>query len=324
MLLIMVGGTLVYSTGGLPNAYAHFFYAPILLASYYFALSGALVTAILCGVLVGPASGLDILPGPPQTTTSWLTRLGFFAGVGIFVNLLIASVLRNIDRAEASLREVYEAGGRTLVSFASLVALRDEQTAGHCERVAHNARVMGESLAMDARQLSELHWAGILHDLGKVATPIHILLKPGHLTDAEYTEVKKHAEIGGDMLANISPRFVNLAKAVRAHHERWDGTGYPRRAVGADIPLPGRILAIVDAFEAITSERPYRSPMPIEDALDVIRDGAGTHFDPELVDLFLDLYARDHIVVEADGATLISYEYPLPGWIEFTEARARA
>jgi hypothetical protein len=315
--LIGISGGIVYSTGGLPNAYAHLFYIPILLASYYFGVSGAIVSGILSGIVAGPMSGLL---EEPQSTASWATRMAFFVGIGITANLMFASRNRNRSRLRHSIRELYQAYGKSLQTFASLVALRDEQTAYHCERVAHNARVLGEEVGMSEHDLTELHWSGILHDLGKISTPSRILLKPGSLTDSEYGEIRKHVEIGADILAGISPRFLNIAEGVRTHHEWWDGTGYPRRLRGEQIPLSGRILGIVDVFEAITSERPYREPMETEDALALIRAAAGSHFDPKLVKIFLDLHDRGLILTEGDPIPKSSLdEYPLPGYATLAE-----
>lgn len=316
ILAALVAGTglLIYFTGGLPNAYAHFFYLPVLLAAYWYGAAAAALTGVVAGLVAGPLMLPDPLSATQQSTQSWLTRLGFLAGVGAAAGYLMTN--RNFHRTEhdSASRELSLAYRRTLQSFTSLVALRDEQTGDHCERVAHNAVRLGTAIGLDADKMVDLYWAGILHDLGKISTPAQILLKPGALTSAEFAEVKKHVEVGAETLRGISPRFENIAAAVRSHHERWDGLGYPDGKAGADIPILGRILHVIDVFEAVTSHRPYRDPMPTDKAIELIHAGAGTDFDPELVAAFEDLYARGQILLESDAVPHTSLEeYPLPG-----------
>lgn len=316
LILVMSGaaGLLVYLTGGLPNAFAHFFYAPVLLAAYWFGATGAVATGVLCGLMAGPLMPPDALSATQQSTQEWLTRMAFLASIGGIAGILMTQRDKQRDKSEAAHLELYEAYGSTLKMFASLVAHRDEQTSHHCERVAHNAVVMGEALGMGEKDLRELHWAGILHDLGKISTPASILLKPGKLTEVEHAEIRKHAEVGASMLCSISERFETIAQGVRSHHERWDGTGYPDRLSRESIPVSGRIIHIVDVFEAITSKRPYRDPMHSAEALEVIRRGAGTDFDPELAAAFVELYTQGRIIVQGDQLATIEYEYPLPGF----------
>jgi len=145
---------------------------------------------------------------------------------------------------------------------------------------------MGHALGISARETSILYWAARLHDLGKIAVPEYILLKSGRLTEDEFAEIRRHPSYGADLLASVSVTFRPIADVVRAHHERWDGLGYPLGLKGEEIPRLARLIAVVDVFEALTSERPYRSPMPAVQAMQYIRNGAGTQFDPELVEEF--------------------------------------
>jgi len=149
---------------------------------------------------------------------------------------------------------------------------------------------MGTELGFSESQLELLYWSALLHDLGKIAVPEYILLKPGPLTEEEYNQIKRHPGRGAELLESISPDFAPLAEVVRAHHERWDGAGYPLGLSGEAVPLMSRIIAIVDVFEALTSARPYRQPVPAEQAMAYISEGAGSQFDPQLVPLFDGLY----------------------------------
>lgn len=327
LLILTVSGAagmLVYLTGGLPNAFAHFFYVPVLLAAYWFGASGAVATGVVCGLLAGPLMPPDALSATQQSTEAWLTRMAFLVSIGAIASLLMRQRDEQQDRSDAAHLELYEAYGSTLKMFASLVAQRDEQTAHHCERVAHNSVILGKAIGMSKRDLRELHWAGILHDLGKISTPAHILLKPGKLTEVEYAEIRKHAEVGAQLLCSISKRFEAIAEGVRSHHERWDGTGYPNCISGDDIPLSGRIIHIVDVFEAITSKRPYRDPMHAAEALEVVRRGAGTDFDPELATTFVELYSQGRIIIQGDPLAHVERDYPLPGFAFPTITARRA
>jgi len=183
-----------------------------------------------------------------------------------------------------------------------LLEYKDEETSAHCERVAHNALALGHALGFDAQRRETLYWAGYLHDLGKLATPAQILLKPGRLTDAEYAIIQQHAAIGSELLIGVSPAFEEIAVGIRHHHERWDGQGYPDRLSQRDIPVFGRILTVVDVFEAMTSDRPYRKAIPVEDARAILDAEAEAQLDPDLTRLFLALEAEGKIHVEGrDG-----------------------
>ena len=176
-------------------------------------------------------------------------------------------------------------------------------TAGHCERVAQNAVSVARELRLSEHDIKLLYWAGLLHDLGKIGVPESILRKPGRLTSEEFTEMKRHARLGRDVLLSVSDAFGPIAEGVYSHHERWDGAGYPRSLQGEEIPLFGRIICVADVFEAITSERPYRNPMPVEEALRLISAGSGSQFDPAVVRAFFAAY---------QGGRITRQENPVP------------
>jgi putative two-component system response regulator len=134
--------------------------------------------------------------------------------------------------------------------------------------------------------------ASPMHDIGKIGIPDAILLKPGPLDPAEWEVMKTHTEIGAKILDSSSSNYLAAGRSIAlAHHEKWDGSGYPAGLAGEDIPLFGRICAIADVFDALTSKRPYKEPYPNEKALEIMREGRGTHFQPELLDLFFDNFA---------------------------------
>jgi putative two-component system response regulator len=179
----------------------------------------------------------------------------------------------------------------TALGFARAVEERDKFNIGHGQRTAVFARMLGEAIELDDDHLQHLFYAALLHDVGKIGIDDAILNKPTRLTEEEYRAVQRHPELGDYVLRPIS-FFADIRRTVRHHHERWDGTGYPDRLSGEDIPLDARILCIADYFDSITSARPYRSPMTDEEAMDLMRSESGKIFDPALVEVFLQALSR--------------------------------
>jgi response regulator RpfG family c-di-GMP phosphodiesterase len=179
----------------------------------------------------------------------------------------------------------------TALGFARAVEERDKFNIGHGQRTAVFSRMLGEALELDEDHLKNLFYAALLHDVGKIGIDDAILNKPMSLTEEEYAAIKRHPELGDYVLRPIS-FFTDIRKAVRHHHERWDGAGYPDGIAGEEIPLDARILSIADYFDSITSARPYRSPMSDADAIELIRSESGRIFDPALVEVFLEALAK--------------------------------
>ncbi|HHY93545.1 MAG TPA: HD-GYP domain-containing protein, partial [Firmicutes bacterium] len=166
---------------------------------------------------------------------------------------------------------------------------RDPYTKGHSLRVHELATEMAEHLYGVSRVSKEVATAAQLHDIGKVGIRDAVLNKPGKLTEDEMSHIREHPVIGERIVASL--RYLDsVARIVRHHHERFDGTGYPDRLAGDQTPLASRIIAIADAYDAMTSSRPYRGPMDPEQAAVNIREGAGTQFDPALAEVFLELF----------------------------------
>jgi putative nucleotidyltransferase with HDIG domain len=166
-------------------------------------------------------------------------------------------------------------------------------TAEHARSVAELAERVGARLGMRGAELRALRWGALLHDLGKIEVRREVLNKPGPLTDAEFEEVKQHTVVGALMVERVA-RFGKVHHLVRWSHERWDGDGYPDRLAGAAIPLGARVICVCDAYDAMVSNRPYRSAMSVPAALAELRAGAGSQFDPAVVDaLVLELVGGD-------------------------------
>jgi response regulator RpfG family c-di-GMP phosphodiesterase len=184
-------------------------------------------------------------------------------------------------------RDVEAAGVDGLRRLAMAAEYRDDNTREHTERVAGLAARLARHLSCDDRTVWLVRQAAPLHDLGKIAIPDHVLLKPGRLTDEEFEVVKTHAVLGARVLAGGETDLLQVAERIaRSHHERWDGTGYPDALAGDDIPLEGRLVHVADVFDVLVHERPYKESWTVEAAAEEIRRGASTQFDPEVVSAF--------------------------------------
>src|SRR5918994_1484886 len=198
----------------------------------------------------------------------------------------VAGRLEDTSRHLAELRRLYDS---TVETLALAIDAKDQVTHGHIRRVQLLSTRLARALGADSRQIQALEAAALLHDLGKLAVPEHILNKPGPLTAVEYEEMKKHADVGASILSSIDFPFP-VVPIVRHHHENWDGSGYPDGLKGAEIPMGARILAVVDCFDALTSDRPYRNGVSKEDAFAVLRERRGSMYDPLIVDAFVNSY----------------------------------
>jgi response regulator RpfG family c-di-GMP phosphodiesterase len=187
-------------------------------------------------------------------------------------------------------REVEETQRDVICTLGEVVESRSQETANHIRRVTDMAVLLGRSAGMDENALTLLQLAAPMHDVGKIGIPDEILHKPGRLNTAEFELMKTHTVLGAEILdASERPVMKTAGKIALDHHERWDGTGYPYRKTGDEISLEGRIIAIVDVFDALYNRRIYKEPWPLEQILSLYRDERGGHFDPDLTDRFLSI-----------------------------------
>ena len=205
------------------------------------------------------------------------------------------------DEREALINQLREAMLGTAEALANALEARDDYTAGHAREIAELAVGVGELLGMGGADLDELRFGGIFHDIGKIAVPDGILLKQGPLTDEERQVMSRHTLVGQQILEPV-PGMDEVGRLVRSSHERWDGAGYPDGLAGEDIPLGSRILAVVDAWHAMTSDRPYRMGLEEEAARAELEAHAGTQFDPRVVEAFIALLDADDTPDVADPA----------------------
>lgn len=184
--------------------------------------------------------------------------------------------------------EIREREREAVFRLARAAEFRDPETGAHIQRMAHYSRLIAAGLGLDETQQELLLEAAPMHDVGKLGTPDMILLKPGKLTVEEFAVMKQHATIGWEILrGSAAPTLQVAAEIAHSHHEKFDGSGYPRGLSGEAIPLFGRIVAIADVFDALTSARPYKLAWEPDRAWQLIADGRGTHFDPRCADIFL-------------------------------------
>ncbi len=220
--------------------------------------------------VAGLAAGADDFFTKPVEFVELRTRLAAL--------LRVKMLLGQLERAEA-----------VITTLALTIEARDPYTLGHCDRLSRYAVALGEALGLDHEMLRALRLGGYLHDLGKIAVPDGILLKPGPLDPVEQERIRAHPGAGSDLVLGL--RSMELVRPImRHHHEKWDGSGYPDRLKGAAIPLGARIISVVDVFDALHTERPYKAALPRSEAVSLlIRETDAGYWDPKVVETFLEI-----------------------------------
>jgi putative nucleotidyltransferase with HDIG domain len=216
-----------------------------------------------------------------------------------------------LERYAADLRETFKEE-RTLTlqltrsyratvrALSNAVEARDAYTGKHAERVAAYGIEIARALGLPRPDSPELEFGFLLHDIGKVAVPDSILYKPGSLTTEERALMARHPAVGAEIVGGIE-FLAEAAEVVRSHHERWDGMGYPDGLCGEEIPVAARVFAVADVFDALTTDRPYRTAFPLREARAMIMEEAGTHFDPDVIDAFRNIDDRTFAQIGRDA-----------------------
>ena len=276
----------------------------VLLTSVHFILNSALVTtamamernesALQIWLRISPWLSINYFGGASVAAllVSYTRTVDVFA-LSIIVPLLVISYLTyktalgRVADAVTHLEEIRKLYLSTIETLATAIDAKDQVTHGHIRRVQRFALGLADKAGVtDQIQLQALEAAALLHDMGKIAVPEHILNKPSKLTAGEFEKMKLHASVGADILSSISFPYP-VVPIVRHHHENWDGTGYPDGLRGTEIPLGARILAVVDCFDALTSDRPYRTRLSDSDAIAILMERRGIMYDPLIVDTFV-------------------------------------
>ncbi len=191
---------------------------------------------------------------------------------------------------------------------------KDEDTSEHIVRMSRYSALLAEKMGFDAKQVKLLLYAAPMHDIGKMGIPDHILMKKGNLTEEEFEIIKTHPAIGAKILAGSDSELLQAGEQIAlAHHEKWDGSGYPSGLRGSSIPIFGRICALADVFDALTSRRPYKEPFPATKAFGIIQEGSGQHFDPDLTARFLENGAEILRIMDEVNPTIQTEESSLVG-----------
>ncbi|AND87851.1 MULTISPECIES: HD domain-containing phosphohydrolase [Bradyrhizobium] len=233
------------------------------------------------------AGATDFLPKQPQSV-EMTVRLRNLIQLGAAVRKLNDRAAHLASEVAAAIRKLGEREEEIILRLALAVEYRDNDTGEHTLRVARYSRIIAEQLGLPARLCRDIYLAAPLHDVGKVAIPDNILLKPGRLTDEEMAVIRTHATIGERILADSSCELIQLGAQIAAgHHERWDGAGYPNGLKTDEIPVAARVVAVADVFDALTTRRPYKEPMPLGAARNYLVENQGRQFDPACVEAFL-------------------------------------
>jgi hypothetical protein len=276
MLLVVTG--VVIAAGGPPTGLTHLFYLPVVVAAVLWGPRWGIAAGAFASALAGPVPRA-LLGG--DLSGGWLVRGLALALVGWVCGSLTRSLLRRVQELETLNRE-------TIFAFVRAIDARDPYTARHSEKVAAYAVQLAESLGLPPRACERIRLAGLLHDVGKVALERSILHKPGRLSDEEWEQVRAHPGMSAHIIGGVQ-RFAEFLDGARHHHERFDGAGYPDGLKGDQIPFDARILAVADAYDAMTSDRSYRAALSHEEAVRRLEEGSGTQFDPVCVRAFVAL-----------------------------------
>jgi len=258
--------------------YQKLYYVPILMAAAFLGVRGAFATALVVS-LIFFAHILRDWSGDLMRQAEQVGEIASFWVIAVASSFLFQRVRRALEQERVAHEE-------TLTALASSLDLRERETALHSRRVREYTMLLARRMGWkDEATLVNIAIGALLHDVGKIGVPDHVLLKQGELTQKEWNEIRRHPELGAMLIGRI-PFLAGAREIVLSHHEKYDGSGYPGGLKGEDIPIGGRIFAVADVFDALTTERPYRAAVSYREAADLIAKESGTHFDPEVVDAF--------------------------------------
>ncbi len=316
-ILAAAGGGLAYAVVGGPTGADAVRHVPLTIVAALFATVGHQVTnALLLSIVIWlegrvpltaflrsvvgptflPMLGYSVLG--VLLAVTWVGGLGLAAGLLVVVPLVVARWAMSQYQAER------DAQAATLRAFIQVIETKDLYTRGHSERVSRGVGMLGRRLRLPDDRQHALEHAGLLHDVGKVGVPTSVIRKPGKLDDTEWNAIRLHPARGVELIGDI-PFLEEVKSAVLHHHEKYDGTGYPAGLSGTRIPYFARMICIVDAFDCLTSTRSYRPAKSVEETLAILIQDRNTHFDPQLVDAFVD-------VVSKEGWQAAEVEQPAP------------
>ena len=292
LVLLLIHWAAVSSAPGTQGPVHHLAYPAILLAAYLFGLKGALVVTVVPILVSGPFPVLVMAPASWAWDGGALLRAFIFLTVAVVTGILFDHLRTALDGWRTTAVRVAQREREGMIALARGAEAKDTDTGDHILRVQSVSERLGLATGMAEHEAQALGWAAMLHDIGKLRVPDHILLKPAPLTADEEAIVRLHTVWGERILAE-GEGYETARRVVRWHHENFDGTGYPDGLRRDRIPHEARIVRIADAFDAMTHGRRYQAARDIDWAADELRRWAGRQFDPELVRIFLDVLAGD-------------------------------
>jgi len=257
----------------------------------------------------GIEAGCDDFLSKPVDKMEVLARVRSLLKVKAYNDLLSnyreeleAEVTRRTEELKHAFERIKAASLDTIYRLSMASVYKDEATGTHVKRMSRYCAAVARRMGLDEKTIETILYAAPMNDLGKIGIPDSILLKPAKLDATEWEIMKLHTVIGAKILEGSDAEFIRLGETIAlCHHEKWDGSGYPHRLKGIDIPIAGRIAAIADVFDALTSKRPYREPFSVEKSLAIIREGRASHFDPDVVDAFFAIQDEILTIKEQHG-----------------------
>ncbi len=281
---MLVATMVTYASGGYESPFAVLFFLVITVSALRFGAGGSVLCALLVAVLYLTAGAV----APLQ-----VQRLFLFVVVAVVGSVMARAVSAHqelVTRRDVEAKLMTEVN----MALANAIEAKDSYTRGHSERLAKLAGACAERMGLSRDEAAAVRLGAILHDVGKIGIPDRILRQSMALTEDEMAWMRRHPQIGADIIGPVEG-LHHVAPLIRHHHEKFDGTGYPKGLKGEDIPLGSRIISVADAFEAMVADRIYRPSLGLNKALEEIKTGRGSHFDPRVVDAFLDLIATDTV-----------------------------
>ncbi len=246
----------------------------------------------------GIEAGCDDFISKPLDKTEILARVSSLLKVKAYNELsrnyrdeLRSEVTQKTEELKHAFEQIKAASLDTIYRLSIACEYRDENTGSHIHRMSGYCAAIARKMGLDEHTIETILYAAPMHDLGKVGIPDEILLKPAKLDMAEWEIMKQHSVIGAEILKSSGAEFIKVGATIAlSHHEKWDGSGYPNHLKGVEIPIAGRITAIADVFDALTSKRPYKEAFSVEESLVIIKKGRGRQFDPDVVDAFFAIH----------------------------------
>ncbi|HEY8344640.1 MAG TPA: HD domain-containing phosphohydrolase [Bacillota bacterium] len=305
-LLSVIITLIVYLTGGTTKVYANLMYIPIAVMASTHGMRQGVIHAVISAFLVGPFMPLDTVSHINQQSINWIVRLIIYSIIALVIGFFSDFYKQEYEKRVHKEKEIADTQMAMVYSLIKLAESRDDETGEHIERVAIICQLIANNLRgrekyrdyIDDEYIEKLVKVSPLHDIGKVGIPDHILLKAGRLSPEEYELMKTHTTIGAKILLEVMEKypdngFLELAISIaKFHHEKWDGSGYPLGLAGTAIPLSARIMAIADVYDALRSKRIYKEGLSHERSLNIIQQGSGSVFDPEIVEAFMEIHTE--------------------------------